>query len=71
MKKLIETIFANNFVRNYEKKNNNWNIRHLVDTSFIPANQGTSVFILQLNHSWFFSMRDEIVKFKNSDFCKF
>ena len=30
--------FAKNFARNYEK-NNAWNIRRLVDESFIPATQ--------------------------------
>ena len=29
-------IFAKNFAKNYEKKNNAWNIRRLVDESFIP-----------------------------------
>ena len=32
-------IFAKNFARNYEKKKNTWNIRRLVDESFIPATQ--------------------------------
>ena len=27
------------FARNYEKKNNTWNIRRLVDELFVPANQ--------------------------------
>ena len=33
---------AKNFARNYEKtslKNNTWNIRRLVDESFVPATQ--------------------------------
>ena len=30
-------IFAKNFARNYEK--NTWNIRRLVDESFVPVNQ--------------------------------
>ena len=35
-------IFAKNFARNYEKKNNTWNIRRLVDESFVPATQQPS-----------------------------
>ena len=31
-------MFAKNFARNYEK-NDTWNIRRLVDKSFVPANQ--------------------------------
>ena len=30
-------------IRNYEKKNNAWNIRRLVDESFIPVTQQTSI----------------------------
>ena len=36
IKEEIETMFAMNFAR---KENNSWNIRHLVDNSFVPANQ--------------------------------
>ena len=32
-------IFAKNFARNYEKNNNTWNIRCLVDETFVPATQ--------------------------------
>ena len=32
-------IFAKNFARNYEKIDNTWNIRDLVDESFVPANR--------------------------------
>ena len=32
-------IVARIFARNYEKNNNTWNIRCLVDESFIPATQ--------------------------------
>ena len=32
-------MFPKNFARNYEKKNNIWNIRRLVDESFVPAIQ--------------------------------
>ena len=42
-----ETIFAKNFARNCEKKT--WNIRRLVDDSFIPANQKTSVLYRRLS----------------------
>ena len=42
IKKIIERIFAKNVARNYEKKNNTWNINHLVDESFVPATQQPS-----------------------------
>ena len=35
-------------VRNY-KKNNAWNIRHLVDESFVPVNQQTSELYCRLS----------------------
>ena len=38
-----------NFERNYEKKNNTWNIRPLVDESFVPGNQETSVLYCRLS----------------------
>ena len=44
----METIFAKNFERNYEKKNT-WNIRCFVDESFVPATQQTSVLYLRLS----------------------
>ena len=37
----MERIFAKNFARNNEK--NTWNIRHLVDVSFVPPYQQTSL----------------------------
>ena len=36
-------------IRNYIKKNNAWNIRRLVDESFIPANQRTRVLYCRLS----------------------
>ena len=39
IEKQIEMILAKNFARYCEKKNNTWNIRCLVDDSFVPANQ--------------------------------
>ena len=42
-------IFAKNFARNYENKNNTWNIRHLVNKSFIPVNQPTSTLYCRLS----------------------
>ena len=42
-------IFAKNFARNYEK-NNTWNIRRLVNESFVPANQQTSVSYCRLKN---------------------
>ena len=38
-------------MRNY-KKNNPWNIRRLVDESFVPANQRTSVLYWRLSDFW-------------------
>ena len=40
-------------IRNY-KTNNAWNIRHLVEESFVPANQQTSVLYCRLsNLQWY------------------
>ena len=36
-------IFVKNFARNYEKKSNTWNIRPLVDESFTPSTQRSSI----------------------------
>ena len=36
-------IFDENYARFYEKKNNTWNIRRLVDDSFVPLARRTSV----------------------------
>ena len=44
--KKIETIFEKNFSRN------TWNIRYLVDESFVPANKGTSVLYCRLSDFW-------------------
>ena len=38
--------FANNFARFYEK--NTWNIRSLVDESFVPSAQRTSILYCRL-----------------------
>ena len=35
-------------IRNY-KENNAWNIRHLLEESFVPANQRTSVLYCRLS----------------------
>ena len=35
-------------IRNYKKKSNAWNIRHLVDESYVPANQWSSVLYCRL-----------------------
>ena len=48
MKKYIESIFAKNFARNHEK-NFTWNIIHLVNESYVPANQQTSVLYFRLS----------------------
>ena len=44
-------IFAKDFARNYEK-NNTWNIRRLVDESFVPADQQTNVLYCRLSDLW-------------------
>ena len=36
-------MFANNFARNYEKKNYDWNIRQLVDETIVPSTQQPTV----------------------------
>jgi hypothetical protein len=48
MIKLIERLSAKYFTRNYEKKNT-WNIRRLVDQSFVPLAQWTSVLYCRLS----------------------
>ena len=48
MKKLIERVFAKNFSRFYEKKIILGNIRRLVDESFVPLAQQTSVSYCRL-----------------------
>ena len=35
----LKTIFVKNSARNYKKNNITWNIRPLVDESFVQANQ--------------------------------
>jgi hypothetical protein len=40
--------FSKNFARNYEKKNNTWNTRHLVNELFVPATQRPSVLYWRL-----------------------
>ena len=44
----MERVFAKFFARFYEKKNNTWNIRPLVDKSFVPSAQQTSVLYCRL-----------------------
>ena len=48
----MERVFAKNFARFYEKKNNAWNIRRLVDESFILSAQRTSVLYCRLTDFW-------------------
>ena len=36
-------VFAKSYPRFYDKMNNTWNIRRLVDESFVPSAQQTSV----------------------------
>ena len=47
-------IFAKNFARNYEKKYNTWNIRRLVDESFITATQQPSEPAYYIEDCWIF-----------------
>ena len=42
-------------IRNY-KRNNAWNIRGLVDQSFVPGNQWTSVLYCRLSDFFYWSM---------------
>ena len=44
-------IFAKNFARNYEKIST-WNIRRLVDESFVPATQRPSALYWRLSDFW-------------------
>ena len=37
-------------IRNDEK--NTWNVRHLVNESFVPANQGISVLYCRFSDFW-------------------
>ena len=41
-------IFAKNYARFFEKKNNTWNIRRLVDDSFVPSARRTSILNCKL-----------------------
>ena len=41
--------FCKEFFKKLWKKNNTWNIRRLVDESFVPANQQTSVLYWRLS----------------------
>ena len=47
---------AKNFARNYEKKNNTWNIKCLVDESFVPATQRSSILYSRLSDFRFQSL---------------
>ena len=48
LEKKMKRFFAKNFARNYEKRNNTWNIRRLVVESFVPSAQLTSVLLCRL-----------------------
>ena len=48
-KKIIWKDFCKEFCKKSWKKNNTWNIRHLVDESFVPANQQTRVLYCRLS----------------------
>ena len=54
---IMERVFAKNFARFYEKKNA-WNLRSLVDESFVPANQQTSVSYFRSMDFPFFELAD-------------
>ena len=41
-------IFAKNYARFYEKTNNTWNIRRLVDDLFVPSSKQPSVLYCKL-----------------------
>ena len=57
-------VFAKNFARFYGKKNT-WNIRRLVDKSFVPSAQRTSVLYCRLTDAWslIFIERPDFVAF--------
>ena len=40
--------FAKNFARNHEKRNITWNIRRLVNDSFVPSSKQPSVSYCRL-----------------------
>ena len=44
----IETFECPKSIRNYEKKNT-WNVRRLVDESFVPSAQRTSILYCRLS----------------------
>ena len=48
IKKIIERIFAKNFARNHEKKSNTWNIRRLINDSFVPSSKRPIVLYCKL-----------------------
>ena len=41
-------IFAKKYARFYERNNNTWNIRRLVDDSFVPSSEQPSVLYCKL-----------------------
>ena len=48
-------IFEKNFARNQEK-NNAWNIRRMVDESFVPASQQASILHCRLSDFKFYCL---------------
>ena len=48
-KEISWNYFCKDFARNCEKENTTWNIRCLVDGSFVPVNQRTSVLYCRLS----------------------
>ena len=48
MKMKIKSFECPKSIRNYEKKNNAWNIRRLVDESFVLSTQQPSVLLLKI-----------------------
>ena len=49
LQKEMKTKLRGFLQKNYEKKINTWNIRHLVDESFVQATQRTNVFYCRLS----------------------
>ena len=51
IKKLENKLKGKNFARNHEKKNT-WNIRRLVNDSFVPSSKRPSVLYCKLTDLW-------------------
>ena len=55
-KMIIKSFECPKYIRNYEKRICTWNVRHLVDESFVPSTQQTSVLYCRLSDFKLFLM---------------